>query len=186
MKSLIICALLLITNTAAYANPSISEKTDYYRVSGWTPSMMRASMNASGPMDGNTHVDAKTTWYITWHYDFKSSNPCILSNIQVSASIVRIWPQWDVDRIEAPSIHAQWDKYLANLNSHENGHAENAKNAATEIEKALWEMPNMSTCDALSTAANNKANQIIKQHNDWDTQYDIDTRHGATQGAVFP
>lgn len=111
--------------------------------------------------------------------------PLIMSGA-VSASIVQLFPQWDVDRIEAPILHTLWDKYMTNLKTHENGHTENAKNAGIEIEKALWEMPTMSTCEALATAANNKANQIIKQHNDWDTQYDIDTKHGATQGAIFP
>lgn len=41
-------------------------------------------------------------------------------------------------------------------------------------------------CSELTKAANRRAHEIIELHANWDIQYDKDTRHDATQGAVFP
>lgn len=179
-------SLWLAMTSNVFATPQIHITQSSYNVHGTTAQAMRAEMNTQGPLDHGNHVDAMTTWYIKWHYNYSSRGYCALTNIVVTGDINYHLPQW-VDAAKSDAVlQNKWNNYLVKLRFHEEGHADNGKNAASEIERALQTLPAAPNCNLLDANATAAARAILKQHNDWDLKYDTDTRHGATQGAVFP
>ena len=190
MTKIILACSSLLLSTLAIATPTIQEETLYYKISGNTADQLREQMNTLGPIDHTTHADAQTTWHITWKFywqhDTASQNLCHLTGVSVNASITKLYPKWINENSAAPALQNKWNTYLTNLATHESGHAENGKRTAIEIEKALLDTPLQSNCRLLVNTLNAAAYSVIAQHNKWDIQYDADTQHGRTQGAVFP
>lgn len=182
--------LILLMNTSAIATPVTHEMQTYYKISGSSDRELRTQMNTQGPVDNDRHFDAKTSWHINWHYNWHYDGPnqthCYVTSVQVSTDINTILPLWTDEKTADSMLQNKWDTYLVNLTNHEQGHGINGKRAADEIEKALLETPVQRDCNALKTELDKRAYDIVHKHNDWDVQYDTDTHHGKTQGAVFP
>lgn len=189
MKSFIFILALLLTAVAT-AMPVITERTDFYKIKGTTASELRAQMNALGPLDKTRRFDAKTNWYITWRYNWRydspSQNPCYVTTVQVSGDISYIFPEWINQNQANPALQIKWKTYFSNLTTHEQGHANNGKQTAAEIEKALLNVQPQVNCTVLDNTLDAAAKKVLAQHNAWDIQYDADTDHGKKQGAVFP
>ena len=80
----------------------------------------------------------------------------------------------------------RWRRYLDALTEHESGHRETGFRAATDIAEVLPALPAKPTCEEAEEAANVAAREVLERYRKLDTEYDGETRHGATQGAVFP
>lgn len=187
MKRLIPFFLLL---NSAWAIPAIHENQSYYSISGRNAADLRTQINALGPVINGKHFDSKTSWHVNWryewHYDNPSQSPCYVTRVVVTADIVTTAPMWVNKSVADMLLQNKWDTYLVNLKNHENGHINNGKRAAIEIENAMLNMPPKSNCRELNAALDNKGYEIIHEHNLWDIQYDADTNHGRNQGARFP
>jgi hypothetical protein len=72
----------------------------------------------------------------------------------------------------------RWTAFTQSLATHEDGHAVRVIQNAGTVADAI----SAASCANASAAAQSALNSI-QQIND---QYDIDTNHGATQGAVWP
>jgi predicted secreted Zn-dependent protease len=182
--------LFFIICPIVFAAPSFTEHQTYYKINGKTAEELRSQMTNVGPLDGETHVDAKTswnvTWNFTWHYDTPYQNPCYLTSIHVNTDITYLYPDWINQAEGNPALQTKWKDYLATLDSHEKEHANNGKLAGEEIEKALKNLPQMPNCKVLQDTVNETAKKIISQHNEWDIKHDTETQYGKSQGAVFP
>ncbi|MFW2570237.1 DUF922 domain-containing Zn-dependent protease [Legionella sp. 29fVS95] len=182
--------LIFFFSNAAFSSYSINEVKNYYQISGNTEQTLREQMGELGPVIKGLHYDAQTIWYVTWnynwHYNHPSQNPCYVKNVTVSVNVTSILPAWSNQNSSTPYLQNKWNTYLNNLSKHEEGHGNNGKRAAMEIEQALLNTPAMPNCNALKAELNMKAKEIISKHNTWDTQYDMDTNHGKNQGAIFP
>jgi predicted secreted Zn-dependent protease len=144
-------------------------------------------MNARRPYDRDRRFDAHTEWKLKWHFHYKSqAESCALTDSIVTADIFYVLPHWADEAQADGGLQAQWENYIQNLRTHESGHAGNGEKAANEIATMLNNLASFPSCDLLEKAANDRAYQILDEHKAWDLQYDQDTRHGATQGAVFP
>ena len=185
----IITSLLLLLLSLSHATPVIDEQYTTYNIEGANSAELRKQMNQLGPTVNGQHFDARVHWYISWHYSW-SKNPndehCYVGQVDVKAQIIHIMPKWTNQESASSNIQDKWTHYLDNLSTHEEGHANNGKQAATEIETALLQTPEMDNCTLLQNALDSTANAIIKTHNQWDVDYDANTQHGKTQGAVFP
>lgn len=183
------CCLLLLT-ASAVAAPVINEHETFYRISGSTVDDLRMQMNTLSPLDHGQRVDATTSWYVNWrynwHYDHPSQNPCYVTSVQVTADITYLYPEWINEDDGDDMLQAKWNNYLNQLAAHEQGHANNGRQAAIEIEKSLLNVQPQTSCSALQGMLETTAKNIITQHNAWDVKYDRDTDHGKKQGAIFP
>ncbi|KTD67723.1 MULTISPECIES: DUF922 domain-containing Zn-dependent protease [Legionella] len=191
MKKLAFVLLpLTVFTTKIFATPAIYTTQTFYKVSGATEQELRNHLNELGPVSTDKHYDAKTSWHINWnyrwHYDNATKNPCYLTEVKVSANIVTILPEWEDKEHGSAESQLKWETYLSNLSKHEEGHGNNGKEVAAEIEEALLQIPPMSSCEMLQANIENTAQGIVKRHNTWDTNYDTSTQHGKTQGASFP
>ena len=190
MTKVMSCFLATIFSTNIWATPEIYFSQTYYKIKGYNAEELRTQLNELGPYSKDKRYDANTTWHINWtykyHYDNPSQNPCYLTEVKVSATIVSILPEWEDKEIGDLNTQMKWDKFLIALRAHEEGHTKNGKEAANEIDKTLSSIPSQPNCRLLEDSIKNKAQAIIKQHNIWDEQYDATTDHGKKDGAVFP
>jgi predicted secreted Zn-dependent protease len=106
--------------------------------------------------------------------------------VQTKVKIDITLPAWQNENTGSAETRTQWQRYVAALTRHEQGHRQHGVDAAHEIDNAIGTLPPTGNCDALGTKANAAGSDIIRKYNQRDLDYDRDTRHGATQGARFP
>jgi predicted secreted Zn-dependent protease len=160
----------------------------WYDVEGDTEAQLRQAMDAIGPSDqhGERH-DAYTAWYVNWNFPFSETEEgCSIGPVSTSVRVVITLPRWRGFTDEADGLVVRWRQYLEALKEHESGHRETAFQAAYAITLRLADVPPKPTCEEAEAAANSIARQLLEQHRAHDANYDEETRHGATQGAVFP
>jgi predicted secreted Zn-dependent protease len=153
----------------------------YYDVTGSTACELRMSMNELRPKDPYEHdrsVDAFTDWYISWNWPGYGTDDCDLSAAVVEYRIQVILPRWEPPADAPPELIIQWKTYIHNLVIHEKGHGDNILNHYLDVKTAIQS----ATCSTAEAAAQ----KVLDQLRQFDTNYDSETRHGETQGAVFP
>ena len=152
---LLIVLLVAFPGATAEAKPKITVTTEYYTVTGSTIEELRKQMTAKGPKGFWAYAE----WRVNW------SAQCV-----VNLRITYTYPRWTNREKASPKLRAHWDKFIANLITHEKGHGTHGRNAAAEIDK---------------TRCMKDPVGIARRWSNQDIIYDKKTSHGATQGAVF-
>ena len=186
MMNVFAVAMLLIQPAAA--EPKVNETFNYYDVSGSTVQELRADLNRSGPLDKDgKRFDAVTRWHIRWHYNYQTGgNECAIAKVSTTVEVIITFPRLnDTASIPAPVRKAFVD-YTEKLLIHEKGHAQNAIDTARRIEDGIGALAPQGGCSDLGRTANKLGFSRIDDAKQWDIDYDLRTRHGASQGARFP
>lgn len=172
----------------AEAAVDINDQVERYGIEGSTPADLRREMNAKGPRvsDGRRY-DGHTRWHVSWRYHYSSTRgSCAIASVTTSVKVTITLPQWGNESRGDNAMRAQWSRYLAALELHEQGHRRHGVDAATDVDLAIAALPPAGNCDALGANANALGMRILQKYQQRDRDYDRDTRHGATQGARFP
>jgi len=159
-----------------------------YDVRGATPSEVWASIREVGPSDSNNRRFAGwTQWNIAWYvrYD-QSSDGCRLAEAHVRTRITTTLPVWANRGNAAPDLQASWDRFIAALTVHEEGHAARAIEKAAVIERGLTALPPQTKCDEALTEGRSYFAAQMEELKKEQIEYDRTTNHGMTQGVVFP
>ncbi len=170
------------------SEPQISIDYAYYPVNGSTPGELRAGLDQLGPLDdsGRRH-DMHTAWDVRWSYLYgREEGKCSLQGIQAAVSVTFTFPEWKASQGVSQELVERWQTYLKDAQTHEDGHKEIAVQAGKAILSALKDLPPYSSCDETEAAADQKGTQILGEYRQKEIDYDRDTQHGATQGAIFP
>lgn len=167
---------------------SVSDSVERYAIEGSTAADLRREMSAKGPPGaGGRRFDGYTKWYVSWSYRYNNVGAgCTIASVTTSVRVTITLPQWRNESAGDSTTRAQWARYLAALERHEQGHRQNGVDAANEVDRSIAAMPPAGSCDALGTAANTLGQSILQRYNQRDLDYDRETSHGATQGARFP
>jgi len=184
----LIAVFLAACALPAKAAVDINDQVERYGIEGSTPADLRREMNAKGPRasDGRRY-DGHTRWHVSWRYQYSSTRgSCAIASVTTSVKVTIALPQWRNESRVDNATRAQWSRYLAALELHEQGHRRHGVDAATDIDLAIAALPPAGNCDALGANANALGMRILQKYQQRDRDYDRDTRHGATQGARFP
>ena len=175
--------LFLLLGQTAHATVSEQLDYDYYTVNADPNRTLQSVITEASPIHRDGHTfHGFTHWHVKWHFSWHeaSDGRCRINkvNTELTATI-------QLPRVVNPtaSQEEQFNRYLTALRTHELGHFENGKDAANEIDQGILALPEMESCQKLSSAANDLGHSILKQHNEKDVQYDAETQHGKTQGA---
>ena len=166
----------------------ITEEHEYYDVSGTTPEEIRHHMTKNGTKwdDGQTY-DAVTTWDIRYRYDTtREGGGCYVTSAKTKIGIIFRYPRFTPQPETPESVLNRWNTYMNNLQLHEIGHRDLAVDAAHEISESLSAMGSFTTCREADKAVAAVAKEKLGRMKQSQKDYDATTRHGATQGAVFP
>jgi len=159
-----------------------------YDATGRTAQEIRAAMNANParPVDQGDKVDAFTRWEsrLNWSYS-GAGGTCTATSVAPTLEITFTFPRWVPPPSPSPGTIQQWGTYLDALQLHEAGHQQNGIDATSDAVGRVKAVRTAS-CAEFNAAASQVMQAALKLGNDADIRYDAATRHGATQGAVFP
>jgi predicted secreted Zn-dependent protease len=179
--------MLAVTQAAlAAGSPSVSIKTNYYAVGGTNVMLIRNSMFATRPFAPTNAFDAFTHWTVRADYQFRPSRGSwVLHNPRVNLSITVTLPRWIPGLPVSPGLVQTWNEYLTNLTTHEAGHVKIGFEASEEVQRRLEGMPGYATASDARGAAAALVNELIDEFRAREREYDRQTRHGRSQGAVL-
>ena len=155
-----------------------------YDVRGLTDRAIAASLAREARRVTGSRFRGRHDWRIRWEYRYAADDVagCAITTSAVHLESTTVLPRW-VDRVHADSdLITKWDRYIAALREHEEGHRDRAYRAAAEIQRALRRL-RTSSCTLMAAEANRVAQDLLRRHRRQQADYDRETNHGATQGA---
>ncbi|HZX72320.1 MAG TPA: DUF922 domain-containing protein [Rhodanobacter sp.] len=159
----------------------------YYQVVGNSSRQLRHELNDKGPLDDGKRFDAYTTWHVRWTFRYASQGDgCRLTEIHTSLDGTIELPRWERSSDASPSLVEKWERYLAALRIHEDGHYAHGMAAEKEVDALGQSFRIAGSCTTMAQAFNDKAGAIVARYAAMDATYDRDTHHGKNQGATFP
>ncbi len=184
--------LLLVMTGCASTDPAL-RGTPYgltvvtfdesYDITGSTGRELRQGIRQKGPKIGGKSYAGEMYWRIRWRYrSAPSGGECRMEQVEAEIEATIILPRWTPPDEVSEDLLQQWKGYLEALSLHEEGHRKIAVEAGSEIIRTLKAM-HAPTCNYMDSDANKRARDILEKHRARNRQYDIDTSHGATQGA---
>jgi predicted secreted Zn-dependent protease len=177
--SLIYLPLLNATDTQS-SQPTVhtiaidNATMDFYTVEGANEDEIRANMNSVRPGE----EDAYTSWNFSWNAPDDGNGSCDLNNVQVNYTISVRFPQWTPPVDASAELIQKWNNYIDALAVHESGHVQRVFPFIPDLINNI----KASSCDTYNQVAQEWLNGINQSNADYDTE----TNHGATQGAIFP
>jgi predicted secreted Zn-dependent protease len=178
--------LLFRQKPAAFA-PIVTEKYEYYEVYGSCDRDSQCRMRRKGISwsDGKKY-DSTTNWHVTWKYGHnRTPEACSADSFRVFVDITFLYPKWGPGEDTPRDLVDKWEAYIKNLVTHENGHRDLAVEAATELSRAVAELPPSPTCADVDREVRALSRMRMDMLNDDEKEYDTATNHGYTQGAMF-
>jgi predicted secreted Zn-dependent protease len=177
-----------LQNVNVVIPPKVNESYKYYEVSGLCETDLCCDLKQKCfRMKDGKKYDSVTSWKMKWDYArIRSPQACTTDFFTVTVDVVFHLPKW-VRTGEAPQpLVEKWNSYMEKLMIHEQGHRDRAVEAANELTRAVAELPPAPTCAVLDREINNllrtRKESLIKNQE----KYDDETKHGVTQGVLFP
>ena len=166
--------------------PAIAATEQYYDIDGSSAGALRDQINRLGPKDESGKPrDALTVWSIEWGYAATSRpDGCVLRDVKVSLNVTVTLPRWKPPATASPEVVKAWQSYVKAVRVHEAGHRAIAERNAREVFAALTPLRGMN-CDLLSDEASRTAERIVADGRARNRAYDVETKHGQTQGVVL-
>lgn len=129
----------------------------------------------------------QTDWHIEWRACMENvPQGCRIGGIVSSVHVTYTLPRW-ADRNAAPvRLREHWDRYIESLAAHERGHGVIAHRVAGLIEEELVGRISTAGCDSLTAHAGSIVEEVMRQGEAMQREYDRTTGHGSAQGARFP
>jgi predicted secreted Zn-dependent protease len=168
--------------------PVVTERTEYYEVEGVCEKDLRCDLGKKGcKWDDGKVYDSETSWSWKWDCGRDAIHPdCSPDAVTVTVEIVFKYPKWVPIAAAPPSLVKKWDEYLKNLKVHENGHRDMAVAAATGFSRAVAALPPVKNCSELESKVHALGSEWMEKLNADSREYDLATKHGVKQGALFP
>lgn len=168
--------------------PLINETVEFYEISGDCEADLRTSLRKNGCVcnDGKKY-HSLTSWNFKWDYDYhRTKQSCAAVSFQPIININIRYPKWSKNGNPPAELREKWDAFMDNLVKHEEVHRDMAVEAASEVTVAVMKLPLQATCADLDREIKKIARIRMKQLDEDAKDYDAETKHGLTQGAVFP
>jgi predicted secreted Zn-dependent protease len=181
-----IVAALLIASAPAFADRN-DFAVDYFIVHGETSSALSAEIDAKGPVGENgRRSDGYTRWSMSWTFGMTDdATGCVANRVTVDLDIRMTLPRWDTPPGANPQLITRWNRYLAALRTHEDGHRYRAEATAGDMRRALFR-ERASDCRTLETRLDSMANALVAQLRERQAAYDRETDFGQKQGVRRP
>ncbi|HSX31058.1 MAG TPA: DUF922 domain-containing protein [Candidatus Saccharimonadales bacterium] len=175
----------------ADAHTGLTVRTDptaYYQIYGSTADDLRNQIQHCAPgaqSQAGAEYTGETNYTLTWQYDTTIGNGCSLTDVKVGLHNATTLPLWQSEADATPELANGWQRFVSSLATHEQGHATLNERYAAQLVSDLEHVQNVS-CGQLTAAVNRVVTRDAALLNQANADYDAQTNHGATQGAVLP
>ncbi len=173
---------------AAPAAPPIliTGREQYYDIDGASAGALRDQIRRLGPKDESGQSrDALTVWELEWAYhDAPAADGCALRDVQVTLNVTITMPRWKPPATAPAGLSESWRTYVEHVKRHEADHRTIAQRYARQLFTALSGL-SAATCDELHGVASRRAEEIVAEGRARNRAYDVETKHGQTQGVVL-
>lgn len=183
---------LLIPNAPALSSEQnglrISATTkNSYVVYGQNVAEISAQLFRCSPVRSSDGTFAGSTDYnMNWSYNFTANELglCVVNHVSVGLNVNQTMPEWQNTQNSTPATIRVWETFLKNLQTHEDGHVVIDKQYAAQL---LHELSNVSpeSCETISSTVQEIIHKNVDALEEANKQYDAQTNHGVTQGAVL-
>ena len=158
----------------------------YYEVTGATVAELEASLRARSPSTGGERFYGVTEWEVNAEYRWtERATGCSVEDIEVRLIVQTHLPRWSPRVRVDPDLRRSWSAFMRHLEAHEAQH----RALITATGEALrWQLVSLRTptCETMETEANRAVAAVIREGQARNEAYDRATRHGVTEGAVWP
>lgn len=180
-------SLLIALLAAAPSHADVSETFDLetYEVDQRPGEALLAAINRQSPLRRDGRIfHGYTRWNVRWNFwwDTNVQGRCAIKEVKTTLSVHMQLPELDESTVQG---RAEFDGYLPGLRAHEDGHHHIAARAARRIDQTIKTLQPLRSCQALEAEANRRGYEILKAALSEEDDYDVDTRHGCTQGACL-
>jgi len=178
----LILILLLFITFDSVAKVTVIENVKYYKVAPSAKSNLLASLNKASPIrEGSNIFHGHTKYNIDWRFWWQTKNKqCRFTQVKVTVKLLYTMPKLSIEEKE---VVETWSSWYPNLDIHEKGHGQLAKEFAVKIDKALATMKPRENCNTLESDGNKKAYRLMDELKEANKQYDARTNHGESQNA---
>jgi predicted secreted Zn-dependent protease len=168
---------------AAAPRASITAREQYYDIDGSSAGALRHQIGRLGPKDeSGKSRDALTAWSLEWGYGTtQRGDSCVLRDVKITLDVAVTLPRWKPPATASAELLKTWQAYFKAVRLHEAGHRTIAERNARELVAALTPLRGAS-CQKLADEATRTAERIVADGRARNRAYDIQTKHGQTQG----
>lgn len=181
------CAVFLLMPFASSAVPDIKTRNIYYMIGGKTIDAIKTDIRKKTPVkhNGKLHV-AYTKWNVNWQFWWlESTGACKITRVATTLDVAYTLPKLEHQAAMPAALLARWENYYSALFDHELGHKDLGLKAATEIEQAIANMEQRTSCSQLERDANELAKTVINKYSRLEKDYDRTTHHGLNTGVIL-
>lgn len=178
---------LLAADAAPWCELKVREQYRFYEINGEKLQDLQEQIRLYGTKwtDGKVY-SAMTNWDIHYKYDVSCENGRYsVKSVDTSVDIVYHMPRVSSSDKLAPELSTVWNQYLACLQRHEFGHKNLAVQTASELNEIFASLPSFSSERALAAEITRRSEEKFKTLKQSQIDYDHETRHGETQGAIL-
>ena len=152
----------------------------YYELRSQDWASMRAEIDARAPKG----YHGLASWQVRYNYRWNptSDGQCSVTAVVPEFAGEILMPRWVPGPAVSADQRARWERYSAALKLHEDGHVAHGKQLAS----ALAQISGLrADCGSIAAAVKARADALIRRYSGADAEYDRQTNHGETQGAVL-
>lgn len=157
---------------------SAPAELEYFDLDGVDRFDLLMSCTESCPRDewGNA-VGSLTAWSVDWQWTRGSSEPCVIDAVDTHVAVSISVPRWSPPVGADPGLVEEWRRYLAALETHEEGHVELVRS----IVDGSVDRVRAAGC----AGAREESVEILAEIRREQLEYDRVTDSGRAQGANF-
>ena len=155
--------------------------TRYYDVDGNGYQTLLESLRRNSP----TGYHGFASWRVNYRYDFaREGNLCRITSIRFTLDGEIMLPRWRPSTPPDAELVRRWERYLAALQRHEQGHVQHGEELVVTARQRIL-ANGAQACEALEARTQGSFARVLEAMQGRDREYDERTGHGATQGARF-
>jgi predicted secreted Zn-dependent protease len=162
------------------------DRVETYPVLGGDRASIGAALRAGTADPNGRRFAGYHSWHLTWSYETRAEfGHCTIAQTTVTLTSTVTLPAWTPPPGVDSSLVSQWEQYRRALATHERGHRAITYAGAGRVIRAIRGVTDQS-CAFIGDAVRAVAEPLVAAIRTEEARYDLETRHGATQGVVWP
>ena len=173
------------TNPRLQSGVHVDERVETWRINAGNPSAVVATLQTGLPRAGGLGYAGQLSWSVHWDYrSIADSSGCRVADANVYLQTTMITPMWTAPANADGAVMSEWERFLRALEIHEQGHRTIAVRGATQLWQAILSV-SAPSCDLIAGLVETVTRPVVDDLRRAEERYDVETRHGETQGATF-